>query len=183
MEERDKVLAGSLLSVYSNDLDEQRRQEEVIRQINRDALTGVRSRHSYIEDEREINKKISAGMCAPFGLVFCDLNGLKHINDTYGHAEGDEFIREACHMICNIYKHSPVYRVGGDEFIVLLQGEDYENREYLLKMVNALNYAQQVGRQVVVACGMAEYSSETDDSVRDVYKRADAAMYENKKRL
>ena len=183
MEERDKVLAGNLLSLYSIDMDEQRRQEEMLRQINRDALTGVRSRHSYIEDEQEINEKISAGTCGAFGLLFCDLNGLKHINDTYGHAEGDEFIREACHMICNIYKHSPVYRVGGDEFIVLLRGEDFEKREYLLKMVNALNYAQQVGRRIVVACGMAEYRSETDESVRDVYKRADAAMYENKKQL
>ena len=183
MEERDKVLAGSLLNVYSTDKNEQKMREEVIRQISRDALTGVRSRHSYIEDEREINEKISAGTCDAFGLVFCDLNGLKYINDTYGHTEGDEFIREACHMICNVYKHSPVYRVGGDEFIVLLRGEDFKNREYLIKMVNALNYAQQVGRRVVVACGMAEYCSETDESVRDVYKRADAAMYENKKRL
>ena len=168
-------------------IDEQKRLEEehieAIRQINRDALTGVKSRHSYIEDEWLINEEIERGTCGEFAVVFCDLNGLKRINDTYGHAEGDEFIKEACRTICHIYKHSPVYRVGGDEFIAILRNEDYTNREYLSRMMTALNYAQTVGRKVVVACGMAEYRPGEDQSLRDVYKRADAAMYENKKKL
>ena len=179
--------SGNNCVMSVSNMDEQMRLEaehlEAIRQMNRDALTGVRSRHSYLEDEKEINGEISAGMSGTFGLLFCDLNGLKHINDTYGHAEGDEFIKEACRTICHIFKRSPVYRVGGDEFIVLLRGEDFENREYLYKMVTSLNYAQEVGRKVVIACGMAEYQPGTDSAVSDLYKRADAAMYENKKQL
>ena len=177
--ENRRIVVG--INNISAGMDEQH--FEAIRQMNRDALTGVRSRHSYLEDERELNGEISAGTSGAFGLLFCDLNGLKTINDTYGHAEGDEFIKEACRTICHIFKRSPVYRVGGDEFIVLLRGEDFESRDYLYKMVTSLNYAQQVGRKVVVACGMAEYRPETDSAVSDVYKRADAAMYENKKQL
>ena len=178
---------GSSIVMSVRNMDEQVRLEEehieAIRQMNRDALTGVRSRHSYLEDERELNGQISAGSCGPFGVLFCDLNGLKHINDTYGHKEGDEVIKEACRRICSIFKRSPVYRVGGDEFLVLLRGEDFGNREALFDLLTSLNYAQRKGRKVVIACGMAAYRAETDAAVADVYKRADAAMYENKKQL
>lgn len=156
---------------------------EAMRIVSRDPLTGVKSRYVYLDDERAINQEIAKQTVDPFAVVFCDLNNLKQINDTYGHTEGDEFIKQACRTICHIYKRSPVYRIGGDEFVVILRGEDYQNRDYLYKMVKTLNYAQNVGRRVVIACGMSVYEPGKDTSISDVMKRADAAMYENKKKL
>jgi GGDEF domain-containing protein len=52
-----------------------------------------------------------------------DLNDLKHINDRYGHERGDEYIVNCCRLICQVFKHSPVFRIGGDEFVALLRGE------------------------------------------------------------
>ena len=170
----------------SNIEEQVRREEEhiqAIQQANLDALTGVRNKHVYLENEQAFNRSISKGKAEPFALVFCDLNGLKRINDTYGHAEGDEFIRQASRTIVSIFKHSPVYRVGGDEFLVILQGEDFQNRDYLHKMLTSLNYAQTVGRKVVIASGMADFDPEKDASLADVVSRADAKMYENKKSL
>ena len=65
-------------------------------------------------------------------VAVCDVNSLKAVNDTLGHKAGDEIIRRACSLICNTFKHSPVYRIGGDEFAVILSGRDYERRQELL---------------------------------------------------
>ena len=65
-------------------------------------------------------------------MVVCDVNGLKKINDTLGHKAGDEYIRKAFEMICDIFQHSPVYRTGGDEFVVILTGRDYIIRKELV---------------------------------------------------
>ena len=111
------------------------------------------------------------------------MNGLKKINDSYGYAEGDEFIKQASRTISHVYKHSPVYRLGGDEFAVILRGEDYQNREFLYKMITSLNYAQHVGRRVIIAVGMSDYIPDRDTSLSQIARRADAAMYENKKKL
>lgn len=65
-------------------------------------------------------------------VIVCDVNGLKFVNDTLGHAAGDEYIRQACHIVCRHFKHSPVYRIGGDEFVVVPHGEDLENYRDIL---------------------------------------------------
>ena len=78
---------------------------------------------------------MAAGKAESFSVVVCDVNGLKHVNDTLGHKAGDEYICAACDMICEIYDHSPVYRLGGDEFTVVLSGHDYDIREELLQML------------------------------------------------
>ena len=170
-----------------SDIDDQIRREEeqieAIRLANLDGLTGVCSKHIYLEEEKQVNKAILSGTADPFAVVFCDMNGLKKINDSYGYAEGDEFIKQASRTISHVYKHSPVYRLGGDEFAVILRGEDYQNREFLYKMITSLNYAQHVGRRVIIAVGMSDYIPDRDTSLSQIARRADAAMYENKKKL
>ena len=119
-----------------------------------------------------------------FGIVMCDINDLKRINDTRGHSFGDEAIQRACRMICGIYKHSPVFRIGGDEFAVILTGSDYEQREDLIEILRRESIANGQSRSgPVVACGMAEYDPDSDGEFTDVFKRADSCMYENKNEL
>ena len=92
-----------------------------------DSLTGVKSRIVYdrkiieIDEILKINKNL-----IHFAICECDLNNLKQINDTYGHEAGDLYIKRCCKVICSFFKYSPVFRIGGDEFVVLLQNEDYE---------------------------------------------------------
>lgn len=97
-----------------------------------DALTHVKNKAAYDEMREKMLKEIEDEK-AEFGLVMADVNCLKNINDIYGHEKGDEYIKGACKIICDIYAHSNVYRIGGDEFVVLLQNRDYQNREKLLE--------------------------------------------------
>ncbi|MBQ6386492.1 MAG: EAL domain-containing protein [Lachnospiraceae bacterium] len=174
-----------------SNVDAQMRREEERRMeldsaraaVNRDALTGVKSKHAYVETTKEINGKILSGKETEFAVAVCDINGLKHVNDTCGHQAGDEFIRKACMEICDIFKHSPVFRIGGDEFAAILRGQDYQNRAALIERL-ALENARSLGEGgVIVACGMSEYRMGADADFGAVFDRADAAMYENKTML
>lgn len=187
---------------YLNDLevlqkDKERAEEDIktrdekIGQISkeayRDSLTGVGSKVSYVNKMAEINDEVKAGR-TDFGIVMVDMNNLKQINDEYGHKMGDIYILGCCHMICETFKHSPVYRIGGDEFVVLLQGVDYENRYHLVGELRKSyktamdNTAAQPWERYSAAVGMAELASD-DGTVDLVFKRADNAMYKDKKRI
>ena len=149
----------------------------------RDELTRVRNTTAYTEMSKSLQREIDEG-AEPFAVAFCDINDLKAINDTEGHTAGDNYIKAACALICRCFPHSPVYRIGGDEFAVLLKGPDYEEREGLL-----LEFRRQVeenirmGEGPIIASGIADYIKGKDKSLQDVFDRADVQMYENKTHL
>ncbi|MBO4784639.1 MAG: GGDEF domain-containing protein, partial [Lachnospiraceae bacterium] len=151
----------------------------------KDELTGVKNKNAYQEFEEAMQRKISASTAiSPFAVIVCDINNLKIINDTAGHKVGDEYIIEASKLICTTFTHSPVYRIGGDEFVVVLNAGDYINREKLLKQIRS-EVIKNIGKKegVVIATGIADYDSVNDKKLSDVFERADAKMYENKKFL
>lgn len=150
---------------------------------NTDPLTGVKSRHAYLEMASSIDKRIQANEINEFGVIVCDINDLKGINDTLGHEEGDKHIRDGCMMICKKFAHSPVYRIGGDEFVVLLERSDYENRDILLTEFDEQVMHNRSLSLVEVSAGMVIYDPQTDSSFSDVFERADKKMYERKKHL
>ena len=150
---------------------------------NRDPLTGVKSKHAWAEAERDLNEKIGRGEAEAFSVVVCDVNGLKFINDTYGHKAGDEYIRKACRMVCEIFRHSPVFRTGGDEFVVILSGHDYEYRTKLMELLHTQSL-ENIGKgDVVVSGGCSDYIPGEDRELHAVFERADALMYAEKKEL
>ena len=149
----------------------------------RDALTGVKSKYAFSIREEEMEAKIRAGEAEAFGIVVGDVNGLKVINDTKGHKAGDEYIRACCRLVCLHFDHSPVFRIGGDEFAVLLQGHDYEERTSILRNINA-QIEKNIGTgEAVISLGLSEYDPENDRSFQEVFRRADAGMYERKRQL
>ena len=116
--------------------------------------------------------------------MVCDINNLKVVNDLYGHKEGDVCIRNACAKICGIFSHSPVFRIGGDEFVVLLSGEDYCQRAKLMEQVNALpKDRSKIRIGETVAAGMVEYNKSRHTCLLSVFEEADKAMYERKQLL
>ena len=145
-----------------------------------DGLTGVKSKQAFINAEAALDQKLAEGTISELALVVCDVNGLKTINDTKGHKAGDEYIRQACKMVCDIFTHSPVYRVGGDEFAVILTDRDYQNREVLMYRLHNRSMAHIATEGAVVSGGLAEYDPNSDQSIREVFERADATMYKEK---
>ena len=149
----------------------------------RDELTGTKNKTAYHEMEKELQKLTKAGG-DPFGIVVCDINGLKHINDTEGHKAGDDYIKAACRLVCRIFHHSPVYRIGGDEFVAVLRGQDFANRESLVSgLRRRVEENIRIGEGPVIASGLAEFQPYSDRSVEDVFNRADNQMYDEKARL
>lgn len=175
----DHHLVVGLSNIESN-MQRVQQYEKMKEIANRDPLTGVRSKHAYSEDEIRFNKNLAQGKAEPFGVVVCDVNGLKKINDTQGHKAGDDYLRRSCKMICLIFSHSPIYRVGGDEFAVLLTGSDYENRQALIQELHNLSVTHIGTNEGVVSGGLAEYDPDQDRCVSDVFERADALMYKEK---
>ena len=150
---------------------------------SRDGLTGVKSKRVFVEAEMQWDAGIEENKAVPFAVAVFDLNDLKTINDTMGHAAGDSYICDGCTLVCRTFQHSPVYRIGGDEFAAVLTGQDYEHRRELKESFRALNAARRAPEEAVVACGMADYVPGRDTRFQDVFERADADMYENKKFL
>lgn len=148
---------------------------------SRDSLTGVKNRTAYLDVEAKLNQRIRAGERVRFAVVVCDLNNLKQTNDSFGHQAGDRLLKDACAIICGVFKHSPVFRVGGDEFAVISQGHDYDHMDELMDRMRRSNTRNEASGGTVIACGMARYDH--DSSVAAVFERADRKMYEDKKTL
>lgn len=157
---------------------------QISKEVNSDALTGVGSKTAYIKEIERINGEIANGL-KDFAMVMVDLNNLKEVNDKFGHRNGDLYIRGSCHLICEAFKHSPVFRIGGDEFVVLLLNVDYKNRHRQIAMLRE-NYEKAMidpkaepWEKYSASVGMAELSAE-DRTADLVFKRADKAMYAEK---
>ena len=128
------------------------------------------------------NKKIA------FGVIVFDINYLKETNDRYGHDVGNKLIVSASHVISSIFKRSPVFRIGGDEFAVILQNRDLDEMEELFMKFdeecrNKSIETEKENIPVSIAKGFARYDSKKDSAFMDVFNRADDAMYENKRKI
>ncbi len=148
---------------------------------NYDVMTGVKNKHAYVEEEKQLNEKIAEGT-ADFAVVICDVNNLKQVNDTLGHKAGDELIKNASALISDTFKGQSVFRVGGDEFAVIVTDEALLELDDMMKKLLDISIDHNINGGVVVAGGMARLS-DWDSDVSQVFERADAAMYENKQWL
>ncbi|MCR5511913.1 MAG: GGDEF domain-containing protein [Lachnospiraceae bacterium] len=172
--------------------DEVKKEKQHLRALNtekelarRDNLTGVKNKTAYNEMEKSVQEGIDSGMKGlSFALVVCDSNNLKKTNDTLGHVAGDEYLRQSAMLLCDVFDHSPVFRVGGDEFAVYLHGKDYSNRVELMKQLrDQVEENLRAKEGPVLASGMAEFVRGTDSTVSGIFDRADHEMYEDKQRL
>lgn len=160
--------------------------EEMAALANKDALTGIRNKTAYDKEIAQLEKSLEEGDLE-FGIAMVDLNDLKHINDTFGHDKGNISIIKLCTVVCSIFKHSPVFRVGGDEFVAILKNHDYEHREELKDQfkdaLTALLDEEKLHpwERISASIGIGVYDKNTDKTVSDVFKKADDLMYEDKK--
>ncbi|MDO4399902.1 MAG: EAL domain-containing protein [Coriobacteriia bacterium] len=178
---------GKPLIAGVSSVDDQIRREQAharaLRMANHDALTGVKSRHAYAEEERRVNQAIEMHDDEPFAIALCDINDLKRVNDTLGLHAGDQYIKDACMVVCNVFKRSPVYRMGSDEFVAILRGNDYTTRESLMTLLEDSNRINRRIGGILIAGGVAEYRPGEDATMDSVYRRAEASMREHKRKM
>jgi diguanylate cyclase (GGDEF)-like protein len=177
------VLLLQIRRISKDKLEEEKETSRTFRNMaNTDSLTGVRNKHAYSENEIAINQKIQAGELEKLAVVVGDINGLKYVNDTQGHAAGDQLIKDACALICEYFTHGAVFRVGGDEFVIVLQGKGYDTISEVISGLNRKVEENIKDNAVVISIGYSVLNQE-DQQLRDVFERADQMMYERKKEL
>ena len=142
-----------------------------------DTLTGIRNRTSYAEIVEEI-KNNRHGEYEKYAVAVMDLDHLKEANDNLGHEVGDILIKEASRYICEHFRHSACFRIGGDEFVAILINEDYTDREKLKETFRGGLGYDTSGMTLSISFGMAD--CEEADTYEAVFRLADDRMYENK---
>ena len=150
----------------------------------RDSLTGIKNSTAYTEAISAINKEINCDN-PHFGVLVADINNLKETNDKYGHDVGNELIIHTSRILTDIFKESLVYRIGGDEFAVILKNNDYKDYHNLL-----VKFDEACSKDFITVCenripvsiarGVASYNPDVDRVYEDVFANADHAMYLNK---
>ena len=151
-----------------------------------DALTSVKNKGAFAAAIEKLQAQVDAGQPPAFAVGVFDCDNLKLVNDRYGHDKGDIYLKTACRLICRVFQHSPVFRIGGDEFAVILQNDDYRDREELVRRFDrereaACANTDNLWEQVHIAMGMTDYDPRTDFAVMDAVHRADKMMYTNKR--
>ena len=152
---------------------------------HKDSLTGLKNKAAYDEATAKLDKKISYGD-AQFCIVMVDVNFLKRVNDTYGHERGNNYLVNAAKLICSVFGEEHVYRIGGDEFVVVIEGEKVSLCKYFVEQFRAemarknANNLLEPWEKISAAAGIAFYKAGVDKSADEVFKRADKEMYANK---
>ena len=164
-------------------------EEKMVKDLNKkvyvDALTSVKNKRSFADFTNELQDRISNEDKIEYAVGIFDCDDLKMINDKYGHDKGDIYIRTACKLICNVFQHSPVFRIGGDEFAIIMQNEDYINRDELIikfkeEREKQCADAKNKWEEPHISLGIAVYNPKMDEVVGDTIRRADKDMYESK---
>ena len=176
IEEKD----GPQLILGVNNIDAQvRREQDYERKLaaarsraNLDTLTGVKNRTAYDSMSETLARQIEGGQPVRYAIALCRVVDLERVNEEHGHEADDQLIRDACAIICNTFKHSPVFRVAGDQFAAIAQGHDFEYIDELVAEIDRVNRENRQHGGVIIACGMAKY--EGSGSVASVFERADA---------
>ena len=178
-----QVILFSILSIIrKREVEQVEKRIKAEEMARTDALTGVKNKLAYSYKETELNELIDKNAEVSFAIVVCDINDLKLTNDTFGHQNGDKLLKSACSIICKIFKHSPVYRIGGDEFAILHQFKS-EAEIKSIKQEIEISFAQ-VNRiagmdiKIKASIGVSIYSQAKD--VKDRISIADKEMYEEK---
>ena len=171
-----KKMEGDMKVYINNLLGAEKRVDEMKTLADIDAMTGVNNKRAYFEIEERLNQEIKQHQ-AQFSITMIDLNDLKVTNDTLGHEKGDELILSLVNIINKVFLKSHVYRIGGDEFVILSEGEDLKNIDSLKdKFIKS-------SKNVSASIGVAIYDQSKDNNVEDTFKRADQSMYQMKKQM
>ena len=166
--------------------------ENEVKDLNRkafvDSLTSVRNKSAYTEYKQKLQERLDKEEDIDLAVAIFDCNYLKEVNDTYGHEKGDIYLKNACQLVCKVFDHSPVFRIGGDEFAVFLTNEDFKNRDKLFRTFEQKQHdinlsAENKWDEINIAFGMALFDPDIDDALIDTINRADKAMYDYKAKV
>ena len=141
-----------------------------------DGLTGLGNRAAYEDHVKQLDDMIKEGK-ADFAVALFDLNGLKELNDKYGHEKGDEAIKLVAAALKQVFDNAKLYRIGGDEFIAVAEPSDAA----IPSRFRLVDRILEKSSMLSVSKGYSAFEPELDMGYRGVFNRADYNMYNDKK--
>ena len=180
---------GELMGIVENikDITERKRMEDELRNMSlADELTGLYNRRGFyalVEQELKMANRLKKGIY----LLYADLDGFKEVNDTLGHKEGDEVLRNTARILKATFRTSDIVaRLGGDEFVVLPIGTEGDNVDNVIarlqRNIDLNNDGKDLKYKLSMSVGVAYYDPEAPFSIDELLARADRSMYENKRK-
>lgn len=189
----------TLVDAYRSTVERMREQMSYIEEMaRRDGLTKLWNKSCYDNRVWDLDGDIFAsgsreGKKVDFALVVVDVNDLKYVNDTFGHERGNDYLLNVVKLMRNAFPKDAIYRIGGDEFVIVVEGDGLESLgEHLVRLktesfthadVAGVPESSQPWNNPSVAVGAARFDPLIDHDTADVFNRADAAMYENKQEM
>ena len=180
------LLTMRSIHLHKKASEERHKVDDLNKKVFVDALTSVRNKGAFNDYLQKLQDNLGLEGADDFAIGVFDCDNLKMINDQFGHEKGDIYIKGACRLICKTFQHSPVFRIGGDEFAAILEKDDFVNMEDCVKYFyrrrrEICEAAENKWDEVHVSMGIAVYNPDMDTTVEDTVNRADKIMYENKK--
>jgi diguanylate cyclase (GGDEF)-like protein len=184
--ERDLDLTTRMASFYAVALHRKRIEEELRNLSIRDELTGLYNRRGFFtlaQQQWKLAKRSKRGLL----LVIADLDGLKKVNDTFGHEEGDRSLKDTADILKETYRESDIVgRIGGDEFAVIMledsKASDGVLSARLQETLDSINAKNGRRYNLSISIGVARCDPESPCPIDDLMSKADALMYEQKRR-
>jgi diguanylate cyclase (GGDEF)-like protein len=173
------ILCVAVLSTPLMRSDIQHRGDAVI-----DQLTGMLNRNALKVRVQELTQQSSV-TGEPIGVIVGDLDHFKQVNDTHGHAVGDAVLKEVAYMLRKqLRAFDLAYRLGGEEFLILLPGSDLEHAEWLAERLRARVGSEQVAGEIEITMSFGVGASSRGEAFdyADVFAKADAALYSAKRK-
>lgn len=177
---KSKDEIGTLTESFRETADQLKTKMDYINSLAyTDSLTGIKNNTAYLQDVSGLKPEIENGS-AEFALAVIDVNGLKQINDNYGHEYGNVLITLTAQAASEVFGRDNVYRIGGDEFAVLMKNTDGEKLGELVSQFRGSLKNMNGTITVAAAIGTAGFEKDSDRCFEEVFRRADEEMYKNK---
>jgi diguanylate cyclase (GGDEF)-like protein len=172
------VSMGEDIAILCQDITKRKKVEfELIHLSYHDHLTGLHNRRFFEEEVKRLDTKQNL----PLSIIMCDINGLKLVNDSFGHDSGDTLLKRAAEAIRKACREGDVVaRIGGDEFIVLLPGTTAEETVQIAKHIKEITSEEQANHiELSISYG---YDTKTTDkqSMTEIVANAENHMYRHK---
>jgi diguanylate cyclase (GGDEF)-like protein/PAS domain S-box-containing protein len=196
VEGKNKIILISSIKIQFNnktsiilflaDITKQKKAEEILRRLaNYDELTGLLNRQAgWLMLENAYEKSKSGSI--DFSICFIDIDGLKYVNDEYGHDEGDCYIKTVAHVLTSsVHNNDCIFRYGGDEIVIVFNECDmFQAKEIMKRAETKLKETQHTQNKpysLRISYGIVNFNDYVADTIEDYIRHADHLMYENKK--
>ena len=151
--------------------------EETARNARMDVLTHARNMIAFADQVAELTGRMAGSVPPEYAVVVCNMDNTRQMNEQFGLEAGDQFLKNGYGLIADVFAHSPIYRTCGDGFLVVLETEDYKNRDLLMAALREKVEGKKEKETVAegylsMITGMAVYNPETDASLAEVIQRA-----------